>query len=349
MSASFVLHAGPRARAHIQQHGIAPADIAAIPAAAGGPKGLALIPLDQQLFGGWLAGADHVELIGASIGSWRMTAAAQHDPVAALARLADAYVGQTYDRKPSADEVSRECRKLAQAALGEGLSALRPAARLSVITARARGAIAQRHRRRDFARVALANLRSRTALAAHMERVVFTTPQAAFPPEPFDEFGLVRQTLTAANAEDALLASGSIPLVCSPVPSPAGAPVGDYWDGGLIDYHLLLPYAQLPGLVLYPHFVPYVTPGWLDKHLPWRARPRAHAWLDSMLLVAPSPELLARLPNGKLPDRDDFYRYGQDHAARQRDWRRTIAECARMADEFMAWIERPDPRVLQPL
>lgn len=352
MSASFVLHAGPRARAHIEQQGIAPQDIAAIPAAAGGPKGLALIPLDQRLFGGaggWLAGADHIELIGASIGAWRMSAAAQRDPVAALARLADAYVGQTYDSHPSPAEVSDQCRKLAQAALGGGIDQLRPQARLSVITARARGAIEKRHRRRDFARVALANLRSRKALAAHMERVVFGTPAARFPAAPFDAFGLQRVALSAANAEDALLASGSIPLVCAPVATPAGAPAGNYWDGGLIDYHLQLPYPQLPGLVLYPHFAPFVTPGWLDKHLPWRARPRAHPWQDNLLLVAPSPALLARLPNAKLPDRDDFYRYGQDHAARARDWKRAIAECERMADEFMAWLERPDPRVLRAL
>lgn len=45
----------------------------------------------------------------------------------------------------------------------------------------------------------------------------------------------------------------------------------------------------------------------------------------------PSPALLARLPNGKLPDRQDFHRYGQDHASRQRDWRRAMAECERLA------------------
>ena len=51
--------------------------------------------------------------------------------------------------------------------------------------------------------------------------------------------------LDHANSEDALLASGSIPLVCDPVRNPASAPRGDYWDGGLIDYHLLLPYGRL--------------------------------------------------------------------------------------------------------
>ncbi|MEG0821467.1 MAG: patatin-like phospholipase family protein [Burkholderiaceae bacterium] len=347
---SFLVHAGPAAMEHITRHGMAPADIAAIPAAAGGPKGLALIPLDQLLFGDWLKDATQVELIGASIGSWRMTAAAQLDPVGALRRLAEGYVAQAYPKNPSPQYVSDECRKLAQSALGtRGLPPLRPGVRLTIITARGRGALERNRSKPAFARAALANLRSRESLATHMERVLFATPAAQFPARPFDAFGAHRVELSAANAENALLASGSIPMVCAPVDTPAGAPAGDYWDGGLIDYHLRLPYPQLKGIVLYPHFVPYVTPGWLDKHLPWRRQSQAHPWLANVLLLAPSPELLARLPNRKLPDRDDFYRYGLDHAARQRDWKRAIAECGRMAEEVMKWLERPDPSQIRPL
>jgi predicted acylesterase/phospholipase RssA len=157
------------------------------------------------------------------------------------------------------------------------------------------------------------------------------------------------------NAEDALLASGTIPLVCSPVRDIAGAPPGNYWDGALVDYHLLLPYPKLTRaggrrrLVLYPHFNDYVTPGWLDKHLPWRKAPRGHPWLEDMLLVAPSPAFLARLPDGKLPDRQDFYRYGADHAGRIRAWERAIGECERFAEAVLRWLERPDPSLLQPI
>ena len=53
-AASFTLHAGPRAARWIRERGLAPYHVACILAAAGGPKGLALIPLDVQLFGGWL-------------------------------------------------------------------------------------------------------------------------------------------------------------------------------------------------------------------------------------------------------------------------------------------------------
>jgi hypothetical protein len=347
-AASFTLHAGPRAARWVAERGLAPEHIACIPAAAGGPKGLALIPLDQRLFGGWLGDAQP-ERIGASIGAWRMLASAQRDAVAALQRLADTYVAQTYPPDPPPARVSAECRKLARAALGNGLGALQPGATVHALAARARGPLAGRRSRAAFARAAAANLAGRSRLAAYMERVAFGVGRSRVLAAPFDAFGLHSVPLSEVNAEDALLASGSIPLICDPVAAPAGAPSGEYWDGGLIDYHLRLPYARLDGIVLYPHFAPQVTAGWLDKLLPWRRHRRGDPWLDNVLLIAPSPALRARLPNGKLPDRNDFLRYGADNVARQRDWRRAIAECERMADEVMAWLDDPQPQVIQPL
>ena len=77
--------------------------------------------------------------------------------------------------------------------------------------------------------------------------------------------------------------------------------------------------------------------------------PRAHAWLDDVLLVSPSASFLASLPNGKLPDRQDFYRYGPDHAARIRAWEGAIAECGRFAEAVLRWMERPDPTLVKPI
>jgi hypothetical protein len=54
----FTLRAGPGAAAHVREHGLGPADIACIPAAAGGPKGLALIPLDRLLHDEWFERSD---------------------------------------------------------------------------------------------------------------------------------------------------------------------------------------------------------------------------------------------------------------------------------------------------
>jgi len=353
---AFTLHAGPLALAHVQANGLAPADVRCVPAAAGGPKGLSLLPLDRRLFGraGWFAQArpasGPLHLIGASIGAWRLLCAAQADADDALARLREGYLAQRFRRKPPPREVSAQSRLLARSLLDNGrLPALRPGVTMSVITTRARGSLQGRQSPAAFLRAAATNLAGRRHLAAHMERVVFSSSDTDFPPTGCDAFGCQRVRLTDANVEDALLASGSIPLIFAPVRNPAGAPAGDYWDGGVIDYHLLLPYQHLGGVVLYPHFVPYVTAGWLDKYLPWRRHARAHHWLDTMLLVAPSPAFLARLPNGKLPDRNDFARYGDDQDGRERDWRRAVAECERLADEVMGWLERPDPSVLRAL
>ena len=58
------------------RHGLRAADIRAVPAAAGGPKGLILNPLDRFLFGHWLTGpGPSVHLAGASIGAWRLACA----------------------------------------------------------------------------------------------------------------------------------------------------------------------------------------------------------------------------------------------------------------------------------
>ena len=80
--------AGQRALAHLRSSGLNPADVRAIPAAAGGPKGLSLLPLDRFLFGVWLPQSTQtVDLIGSSMGAWRMAAAMLNDPVDALAAL----------------------------------------------------------------------------------------------------------------------------------------------------------------------------------------------------------------------------------------------------------------------
>jgi hypothetical protein len=59
--------------------------------------------------------------------------------------------------------------------------------------------------------------------------------------------------------------------------------------------------------------------------------------------------MLDRLPNRKVPDRNDFYRYGLDHAARIGAWERAIAESGRFAEAALAWLNRPDLSMARPL
>jgi hypothetical protein len=128
------------------------------------------------------------------------------------------------------------------------------------------------------------------------------------------------------------MASGAIPWVMQGVRDIPGARLGVYRDGGLLDYHLDLPY-QAPGVVLYPHFLDRVVPGWFDKSLPWRRGNLEQ--LKNVLLMSPSRDYLAKLPFGKLPDRRDFNRFLGDDAGRQRYWRTAMAESQRLGDEFL--------------
>ncbi|RPH40446.1 MAG: patatin-like phospholipase family protein [Burkholderiales bacterium] len=357
MSAIRLL-AGPRARERIGRDGLRPESVAGVAAAAGGPKGLAFLAFDAWLFGDWLAEAPPRPrlLAGASIGAWRMAAAVHPDGPAATRRLGEAYLElQRYPVGPSSRLVSAVCRQVVEATVGDAsrfVAGARPAHSLAVVTARGRGAVSHGGGRLAFARPAVANLMSRRRLGAHLQRVVFGTGEArAAGIWPDDAFSTRHVALDAGNAVDALLASGTIPLLADPVRDPGGAPAGAYWDGGLVDYHLFLEWRALDGLLLYPHFTPWLTPGWLDKSLPWRRRgPARHAhWLDDTLLVVPSDALLARLPGGRLPERQDFHRHGADHDGRLRDWRRAMAECAAMAEDFAAFVRRPDPARLEPI
>lgn len=361
MSSSIQIFAGKTAFAHLQRYGLQAADIAVIPAAAGGPKGLILQGMDQWLFGEWLPAAPRERtLIGASIGAWRMAAASCANPVAAFQRLADLYCEQQYPEKPTAAMVTQEISQLLQRFIGgyEHEITHHPLQHLLILANRGRGLLqspaTEKQAKAGFATAAFANVLSRDLLAKHIERVVIGNPQATktWLQTPFDHFHTHFCDLHADNLAPALLASGTLPLVMEPVRQIPGAPAGTYWDGGMIDYHLALPYARLQSnanqvagnLVLYPHFTDRIIPGWLDKALPWRRAGKGaqRHWVDNVILIAPSAGFLQGLPRGKLPDRQDFLHYGLNHARRIQQWKIAMAESARMRDDLATFIARPD-------
>lgn len=356
---ALTFHAGPLALARIREHGLRAADVAVVPAAAGGPKGLIFRALDSWLFGDWFARAPRERiLIGSSIGAWRMAAACQRDPARAFARLGELYSGQRYtSTKPSQQQIDEVVQGLLREFVRghEDDIVNHPHYRLHLLTTRGKRALeAPGHRvaeMRGFASATLRNLASRDRLAHLVERIVIGDRRASAPwlRERFDQFSTHFAPLTRANLAAGLLASGTLPMLMKPVRDIAGLPHGHYWDGGIIDYNLALPYARLlrqePGaIVLYPHFSEHIVPGWLDKAMPWRrtARGPNRAWLDNVLIVAPSPAFLGGLPRGKLIDRTDFKFYGMNHDARIQAWGRAMEEGERMRDEFAAFVEKPD-------
>ena len=68
-----------------------------------------------------------------------------------------------------------------------------------------------------------------------------------------------------------------------------------------------------------------------------------------MVVVAPSTEYIAKLPNAKLPDRKDFARYAGDDTGRMATWRRAIGESERLGEAFLEFARRPDPVRVLPL
>ena len=358
------IHAGPRALEHLRRNGLQAQDVAVVPAAAGGAKGLIFNSLDQWLFGSWLPSAPRERtLIGSSIGAWRMAAACQADPVSAFERLGDLYCGQRYSAKPSQQEIDEVCQNLLQEFIGgrEDEILSHPHNRLSLLTVRGlRGLAAPAHPRaelRGFAAASLLNLASRQRLAHMLERVVVSDRRDGAPwlREKFDAFTTHFSHLDRGNLAHALLASGTLPLIMKPVRDIAGIPEGTYWDGGIIDYNLALPYSRMASggtdgsLVLYPHFAEHIVPGWLDKGMPWRraARGADRGWLDNVVIIAPTREFLRTLPLGKLPDRKDFKHYGLNHDERIRKWKLAMSEGQRLRDELAAFVTTPDVSLIK--
>ncbi|UXY15689.1 hypothetical protein N8I74_01360 [Chitiniphilus purpureus] len=329
--------AGPQALAQIREQGMHPAQFSHLGAAAGGAKWLILEGLDRVLFGHWLAGRSQpLTAVGASIGAWRLAAAAQQDPLAALDRFNHAYVEvQRYGRNDGMHEITREARRILDAVLGDDGAAqivAHPWLRLNVIVARAVAGIDGSGSVREklaLARAAFANVMARRHLGRHLTRTVLHTGEA--PVQLLDDgLGAHAVPLDAAGVAPALMATAAIPGVIAGVPALPGAPAGYHLDGGLIDYHMDLPLAEPPGLVLLPHFVATVTPGWLDKFLPWR---RAQH-LSRTVVLAPTPELIASLPARRIPDRRDFLRYAGRDAERIAHWRAALAAGRRIGEEF---------------
>ncbi len=345
------IFAGQRALAHLRNNGLNPADVRAIPAAAGGPKGLTLLPLDRFLFGVWLPqSAQTVDLIGASIGAWRMAAAMLNDPVTALAALEHAYIHQHFDlppgrTSPSKAHVSERFAEGIHAMFGKRQNEVltHPRFHLHVLTSRGRHLLRRDTRVRaplGYAGTFLTNVVSRKAMSVWIERAVFSSHPS---PLPFatNDYRTRRYDLSPVNFASVVQASCSIPFVLNAVHDIAGAAAGAYWDGGITDYHLHLDYRSIcesepRGVVLYPHFQRAAVPGWFDKSLTWR-HGSTH-FLDDVIMLAPHPEWIATLPNKKLPDRTDFTRYGTDLKARVAVWQTAVSESARLSDEFAKWL-----------
>ena len=335
--------AGSAALSEVQTHGFDPARIGTLAGASGGAKWLVLSQLDRVVVRSLLPRLQRpVHTIGTSIGAWRFACYGQADPLAAIDRFEEAYLDQSYSAKPDRAEITARTRDILDHVLGDtGVEEVlgNDLLRTHVLTVRCRGLVASENTAAlaiGLLTAAGLNAVNRRSLGLSFDRVLFHDTRDQPPFFDLRGFPLYRVPMSAANYRDAVAATGAIPVVLQGVRDIAGAPPGMYRDGGVIDYHLDFEHSASNRLALYVHFYDYLKPGWFDKQLERRrARPSS---TDRTILISPTAEFIAGLPNGKIPDRHDFTTLSP--AQRIRVWRGVIDACRALADELYEVLEQ---------
>jgi hypothetical protein len=345
MSKNLLVLAGKSAYNLVRERGLSPSDVTVVMGASGAAKWLVLYGLDLAIYSHWFKGRKHpLLLFGTSIGAWKFAAAAQGDPARALDGLREAYTHQVYEDGISPAKVSEESARIIELLLPPGsveqiLS--HPYLRVSFSAVRCKGLLAKKHRIPLSAGMLYAfalNALSRKLQRLCFERTVFHDSRNNCSVLDMTDFTLNRVQLTVDNFKEALLATGSIPLIMEGIENIEGAPGGMYRDGGILDYH---PAFSLPpktkGLILYPHFYSHVTLGWFDKKF---AKRRAKAdVLDRTVILAPSPEFVSRLPFARIPDRKDFVRLAGNDSERIKAWEKAAAMSLSLGEAFLEAVE----------
>jgi hypothetical protein len=319
--------------------------------ASGGPKWFSLFGLDKYLFGEFFKDRQApLSLIGSSAGAFRAACFAQADPVAAISRLAKYYSETVYSEKVTPSEITQKARVLLDQVLGPtGIDEIinNSVFKAHFIVAKANGLVASEKKALQLAGLLKSyamNRLSRRLLTKQYERFVYHCASSNLQFHDESEFLTHYVNLTAHNLADALLASGSIPLVMQGIKNIADSPPGMYRDGGIIDYHFDIKLENQVGLTLYPHFNSNPKAGWFDKNLKRPVNPRNYS---NTILLVPSAQFVAKLPYGKIPDREDFTEL--DANTRIKYWRTVLSETDRLAEAFNQFLVKPDLSIIKPI
>ncbi|WP_174493426.1 patatin-like phospholipase family protein [Acinetobacter sp. Marseille-Q1623] len=341
--AALTIQAGSLAKQLIEKEGLQAHHVDMIPGAAGGPKGIGLMGLDQAIFGEFLPQAKQRRfLIGSSVGAWRFAGIVAQGEKLGPEKLAELYINLPLKKGMKIADIEKISRDMLHGILGDQTQRLvdHPDYHLTIIAAKAEHLFQSDHKFALYSSllgIIGSNAISRDHLNKFMQRVICQPtdfPQFKIQDDAFKTHYI---NFNTDNVADWLMASGSIPAVTPAVKNIADAPKGAYRDGGLIDYHIDLPF-ESKGIVLYPHFTDSITPGWFDKMFKSRrANPQNQA---RTLLISPSQDYLNSLPLGRLPDRKDFVLKGLSDAERKKLWTQSVAESQRMGDEFLELLEK---------
>ena len=311
---------------------------------AGGPRWLVNSGFDLTLLKeGALGRTFPVWLVGASAGAWRFAAWLQPEAVKSYLALRDAYISATYGRKDTPGKILQSLAAVIDSYIEDDalpFALAHKQYRLAVLTCRMKHLAASERpwvQKAGFIFSFLANVLHPSLIRLFAERVVFY--YGSRPPD----FCLKKEfrgrfiPLSETNFKSAVIASGAIPIVVGGVRDIFGAPDGVYRDGGFLDYHINRDYTtRNDGLILFFHHQERIIPGWMDKRLKRRRPPEAS--LESVVMVYPSEEFIAGLPDGRVPDRGDFKTFIDAPEVRIANWRRTAELAAPLGEEFLELI-----------
>ncbi|WP_394175322.1 patatin-like phospholipase family protein [Thalassotalea litorea] len=345
------IYAGNNALSTLKQQGFSQSLFTTMIGASGGPKWFSLYGLDKYIFGELFKDrTSELNLIGSSAGAFRFAALAQKDPVAAITRLAENYSQTVYSENAGATEITGKAYELMSAVFGEhGIEQI-----ITNPTIKAHFVVCRCHGLTHFENKALQmlglvtsyglNRIDRRLLKHQYQRVIYHHPDSKLTINDPYQFDTSYLPLTRDNTLDALLASGSIPMVMRGIKDVADSPKGMYRDGGIIDYHFDLEIENQSGLNLYPHFTSVPKAGWFDKSLN-RFVDKKH--YDNVVLLVPSEKFVASLPYQKIPDRKDFT--DLPPTERIKYWQTVLAATEQLAESLDDFIEKQDIDRVKPL
>jgi len=309
--------------------------------AASGPRWLVASGFDLTLLeNGVLGNKLPVVLAGSSAGAMRFAAWAQPEPEKSYLRLIEAYTSLRVTKRDKPVQVLQSIHDLINYYIDDDaipFALTSKKYRLAIMTVRAKGPASSDVRwlqRFAFGMGFFFNALNRRLIHTFFQRVVFHNSPI---PPPFclnlDFRGQVI-ALNKVNFKHALLASIAVPFAAAGVRDIYGAPNGTYRDGGLADYHLNQKYAGGQGAItLIFNHQERIIPTWMDKRLYSRRLPEEY--LDDLLLVYPSDDLVRKLPYNRVPDRGDFRRYADNPMARMRSWRQAVAISKHLGEQFL--------------
>lgn len=339
------IKAGHKAFPLIKEEGLRPERVEAFAGPAGGPKWFVSVGLDRAIIRAkfFQRAGQRVLLVGSSAGAWRCMAMCCRDPLLAYERLRVAYSRNIFTAADNQKTLSLALKRNVEAFLRDDDKDFileHPYLNLAVHAVRAKGPAAVENKFIQggaLLTAALFNIFSRNGTGVFYERVVFFSGERE--PRFLENCGGVRSArLTRANLPQVALATGSLPFIVQGVRCIADAPPGVYRDGGLRDYQLNARYTSVDDKVtLFFHYQDRITPGWFDKKIPWRrASPEITA---NVVQIYPSRDFVRQLPDGKIPDRNDFMELMDRPLERIRRWDKVSDMSNILGEEFMELVE----------